>query len=86
LDGSPASSAGLVPFGDYIIGWAGGSLGQGGEGDFYELIESHQDKPLRLFVYNSDLEITRETVLLPNRQWGGEGLLGCGVGYGLLRE
>lgn len=23
---------------------------------------------------------------MPNREWGGEGLLGCGVGFGLLRE
>lgn len=23
----------------------------------------------------------REIVLIPNRHWGGEGLLGCGVGY-----
>jgi hypothetical protein len=28
----------------------------------------------------------REVVLVPNRKWGGEGLLGCGVGYGLLHR
>lgn len=39
------------------------------------------DKPLRLYVYSSDLDNVREVVLIPNRQWGGEGLLGCGVGY-----
>lgn len=27
---------------------------------------------------NSNL---REVVLYPTRQWGGEGLIGCGIGY-----
>lgn len=80
LEGSPAQSAGLVPFGDWIIGYSGGVLR--GEGDFYDVVESHTDKSLRLFVYNSDYDVTRETILVPNRTWGGEGLLGAGVGYG----
>ncbi|GAA6044353.1 hypothetical protein JCM8097_002784 [Rhodosporidiobolus ruineniae] len=84
LEGSPAQSAGLVPFGDWIVGYAGGVLR--GEGDFYDVVEAHVDKPLRLFVYNSDYDITREAILVPNRSWGGEGLLGCGVGYGLLHR
>ncbi|BGP43876.1 hypothetical protein JCM10449v2_007933 [Rhodotorula kratochvilovae] len=84
LEGSPAQSAGLVPFGDWIIGYAGGVLR--GEGDFYDVVEAHVDKPLRLFVYNTDYDVTREAILVPNRTWGGEGLLGCGVGYGLLHR
>ncbi|GAA6056232.1 hypothetical protein JCM3770_002099 [Rhodotorula araucariae] len=84
LEGSPAQSAGLVPFGDWIIGYAGGVLR--GEGDFYDVVEAHVDKPLRLFVYNADYDVTREAILVPNRTWGGEGLLGCGVGYGLLHR
>jgi len=97
----------LVAFGDYVIGYSGGVLR--GEGDFYDLIEQHANRPLRLFVYNSDFDITREVVIglstnylslfgseradrlmlyaVPNRDWGnGEGLLGCGVGYGLLHR
>ena len=46
--------AGLVPWGDFVLAWSGGPLHS--ETDFYNLIESHVDKPLRLFVYNSDLE------------------------------
>lgn len=46
----------------------------------------HVDRPLRLFVYNADYDVTREAILVPNRSWGGEGLLGCGVGYGLLHR
>ncbi|GAA5937314.1 hypothetical protein JCM3775_006577 [Rhodotorula graminis] len=84
LEGSPAQSAGLVPYGDWIVGYAGGVLR--GEGDFYDVVEAHVDKPLRLFVYNSDYDVTREAILVPNRSWGGEGLLGCGVGYGLLHR
>ena len=37
LEGSPAESAGLVPYGDWIVGWSGGVLGK--EGDFYEIVE-----------------------------------------------
>ena len=46
--------AGLVPYGDYVLAWSGGPLHS--ENDFYTLIEGHVDKPLRLFVYNADLE------------------------------
>ena len=84
LEGSPAQSAGLVPYGDFIIGWPSGALRS--ESDFYELIENHVDKALRLYVYNSDYDHTREVIIVPNREWGGEGLLGCGVGYGLLHR
>ncbi|KAJ7254324.1 GRASP55/65 PDZ-like domain-containing protein [Mycena haematopus] len=72
LEGSPAESAGLVPYGDYITGWSGGVLSA--ENDFYEL---HVDKPLRVYVYSHVRIALREVVLVPNRHWGGEGLLGC---------
>ena len=52
---------GLVSYGDYVIGYSGGVLR--GEGDFYTLIEEHTDRPLRLFVYNSDFDVTREVVI-----------------------
>ncbi|GHJ87430.1 hypothetical protein NliqN6_3832 [Naganishia liquefaciens] len=84
LEGSPAESAGLVPYGDYVVGWTEGPLHT--ESDFYDLVEQHIDKPLRLYVYSADLDNLREIVLIPNRHWGGEGLLGCGVGYGLLHR
>jgi GRASP55/65 PDZ-like domain len=38
LEGSPAESAGLVPYGDWIIGWSGGVLSA--EGDFYDIVEA----------------------------------------------
>ncbi|KAJ6512140.1 GRASP55/65 PDZ-like domain-containing protein, partial [Mycena vitilis] len=79
LEGSPAESAGLVPYGDYITGWSGGVLSA--ENDFYELVEAHVDKPLRVYVYSHVSAALREVVLVPNRHWGGEGLLGCVFGY-----
>ncbi|KAI0300195.1 GRASP55/65 PDZ-like domain-containing protein [Russula brevipes] len=84
LEGSPAESAGLVPYGDWIVGWSGGVLGA--EGDFYDVVEAHIDKPLRVYVYSYDFDTIREVVLVPNRQWGGEGLLGCVFGFGLLHR
>jgi GRASP55/65 PDZ-like domain len=101
LEGSPAESAGLVPYGDWIIGWSGGVLSA--ENDFYDLVdavcyiyltplfdfffptgvdtEQHIDKPLRLYVYSYDFDTIREAVVVPNHQWGGEGLLGCVFGF-----
>ena len=38
LEGSPAESAGLVPYGDWIIGWSGGVLSA--ENDFYDVVEA----------------------------------------------
>jgi len=84
IEGSPAESAGLVPMGDWILGWSGGVLSA--ENDFYDLVEAHIDKPLRVYVYSYDFDTTREVVLIPNRHWGGEGLLGCVFGYGLLHR
>ncbi|BEJ17538.1 hypothetical protein CspHIS471_0609390 [Cutaneotrichosporon sp. HIS471] len=84
LEGSPAEMAGLVPFGDWVCGWAGGPLN--GESAFHDLVEAHVDKPLRLYVYSADLDNLREVVVIPNEKWGGSGLLGCGVGYGILHR
>jgi len=84
LEGSPAEMAGLVPWGDFVLAWSGGPLHS--ENDFYDLVAAHVDRPLRLFVYNSDLDNLREVILYPTRQWGGDGLIGCGIGYGLLHR
>lgn len=72
LENSPSESAGLVPYGDWIVGWSGGVLAS--EGDFYDLVEAvginhstsllltdsnlikHEDKPLRVYVYSFDFK------------------------------
>ncbi|XP_068092033.1 Golgi reassembly-stacking protein 1 [Hyperolius riggenbachi] len=80
---SPASLAGLQPHTDYIVG--SDQILQESE-DFYALIESHEGKPLKLLVYNIDTDSCREVYVTPNGAWGGEGSLGCGIGYGYLHR
>ncbi|XP_044751860.1 Golgi reassembly-stacking protein 2 isoform X2 [Coccinella septempunctata] len=80
---SPALIAGLQHFTDYIIG-ADSVLHE--SEDLYALIENHEGKKLKLYVYNSNDDSCREITIIPNRNWGGEGLLGCGIGYGYLHR
>ncbi|XP_038215828.1 Golgi reassembly-stacking protein 2 [Zerene cesonia] len=80
---SPAELAGLRPFSDYIIG--ADSIMHESE-DLFTLIEAHEGRPLKLYVYNVSDDICREVVITPNHNWGGEGSLGCGIGYGYLHR
>ncbi|KAF6810331.1 GRASP55/65 family protein [Colletotrichum sojae] len=81
---SPADAAGLLPYGDYILGSPEGALH--GEGGLSELVEDHIGRPLRLHVYNNEYDVTREVTIQPSREWGGEGALGCVLGYGALHR
>ncbi|XP_071039049.1 Golgi reassembly-stacking protein 2 [Parasteatoda tepidariorum] len=80
---SPADLAGLYPFDDYIIG-ADSVLHE--SEDLFSLIEAHEGKALTLYVYNVVSDLCREVVITPNKNWGGEGSLGCGIGYGYLHR
>ncbi|XP_045180016.2 Golgi reassembly-stacking protein 2-like [Mercenaria mercenaria] len=80
---SPADLAGLRSNTDYIIG-ADSVLHE--SEDLFTLIESHEGKPLKLYVYNSESDSCREVTITPNSSWGGEGSLGCGIGYGYLHR
>ncbi|CAG9114363.1 unnamed protein product [Plutella xylostella] len=80
---SPAELAGLRPFSDYIIG--ADSIMHESE-DLFTLIEAHEGRPLKLYVYNINNDSCREVVITPNTNWGGEGSLGCGIGYGYLHR
>lgn len=80
---SPASLAGLKPFSDYIIG--SDSIIHESE-DLFNLIENHDGVNLKLYVYNFDEDSCREVTITPNSHWGGEGLVGCGIGYGYLHR
>lgn len=80
---SPAEEAGLIPFTDYIIG--ADSILHESE-DLFTLIESHKGRPLKMYVYNIDMDACREVTITPNSKWGGEGSLGCGIGYGYLHR
>ena len=76
---SPAELAGLHSHTDYIIG-ADSMLHE--SEDLFQLIETHEGKPLKLFVYNSGLDACREVTITPNSQWGGEGRSAGALGQG----
>ena len=82
--GSPALAAGLIPFKDYLVG-SGDIIIRDGN-DLTELVSTHVGSELSLSVYNADTETVREVILTPKRGWGGEGLLGCGIGTGVLHR
>ncbi|RVE61606.1 hypothetical protein OJAV_G00172260 [Oryzias javanicus] len=80
---SPAALAGLQSHTDYIVG--ADQVLQDSE-DFFALIEAHEGKPLKLLVYNTETDACRDVMVTPNGAWGGEGSLGCGIGYGYLHR
>ncbi|XP_070569737.1 Golgi reassembly-stacking protein 2-like isoform X2 [Ptychodera flava] len=80
---SPADFAGLRSNTDYIIG-ADSVLHE--SEDLFSLIESHEGRPLKLYVYNTETDGVREVTLTPNSNWGGDGSIGCGIGYGYLHR
>nr|XP_023858937.1 Golgi reassembly-stacking protein 2-like isoform X4 [Salvelinus alpinus] len=80
---SPAAMAGLRPHTDYIIG---ADTVMNESEDLFSLIETHEGKGLKLYVYNTDTDNCRDVVIIPNFEWGGEGSLGCGIGYGYLHR
>lgn len=82
-ENSPAALAGLIAHEDFIVG--ADQVLQDSE-DFFSLIEANEGKPLKLLVYNTQSDQCREIVVTPNGAWGGEGSLGCGIGYGYLHR
>lgn len=81
---SPASAAGLDDFNDYILGC--GDLLFDGPDEFGEIVAHNTSRPVRLYVYNARTEAVREVMITPDRNWGGDGCLGCGVGAGYLHQ
>ncbi|KAG8532549.1 uncharacterized protein KY384_002426 [Bacidia gigantensis] len=81
---SPADTAGLLPYSDYIVGTPEGQVH--GEAGLGELVEDYISRQLRLFVYNQEYGITRLITITPSRSWGGEGALGCVLGFGALHR
>lgn len=80
---SPGAVAGLRAYTDYIIG-ADTSVIQ--SEDLFSLIQSGEGQQLKLYVYNTDTDNCREVVITPDCEWGGEGSLGCRIGYGYLHR
>ncbi|XP_058478118.1 Golgi reassembly-stacking protein 2-like isoform X2 [Solea solea] len=80
---SPAALAGLRAHTDYIIG--ADSVMNENE-DLFSLVETYEGKELKLYVYSTDTDNCREVIITPNSDWGGQGSLGCGIGYGYLHR
>lgn len=81
---SPAAQAGLQPYADYVIGTTHKHLST--QEDFFRLVEERQGEAVRLLVYNRQWDTCREVIIVPNRNWGGEGSIGCDVGYGYFHN
>ncbi|XP_068560468.1 Golgi reassembly-stacking protein 2-like [Cebidichthys violaceus] len=80
---SPAALAGLRAHADYIIG---ADTVMNESEDLFSVVETSEGKELKLYVYNTDTDNCREVVITPNCDWGGDGSLGCGIGYGYLHR
>ena len=57
-----------------------------GEAGLGEVVEDYLSRPLRFNVYNHEYGVVREVTVTPSRNWGGEGALGCTLGYGALHR
>ncbi|EEB05977.1 GRASP protein [Schizosaccharomyces japonicus yFS275] len=84
IEGSPMDKANVVGYEDFIVGTPEGVMN--GERALGDLIETHLNRPLRLYIYNWYRDSTRQVTIIPNKQWGGNGAIGCGVGYGALHR
>ena len=84
IPNSPADAAGLLPYGDYIVGTPEGNVH--GEAGLGELVEDFLSRTLRLYVYNHEYGVTRLVTITPSRSWGGNGALGCVLGFGALHR
>ena len=83
VPGSPAACAGLQSDVDYVIG---SDQHMTAGDDICSLVENHDGKALKLYVYSTVTDACREVTVTPNSNWGGEGLLGCDIGYGYLHR
>ncbi|XP_061649358.1 Golgi reassembly-stacking protein 2-like isoform X1 [Phyllopteryx taeniolatus] len=80
---SPAALAGLRAYTDYIIG---AETFMDKNENLFKLINSHEGRLLKFYIYNTDTVECREVYVRPNCNWGGAGSLGCGIGYGYLHR
>lgn len=82
LEHGPASTAGLIPDEDYIIGCQDGLLATGGETLLQDVVRSRACHDLVLYVYNRVHDCTRPLTV----HIGPDGRLGCNVSYGFLHR
>jgi hypothetical protein len=78
---SPAAKVGLVSFFDFIVEANGVALFAKDVSFFVQLIKEFEDKELPLLVYNCKDHSTREIILVPTKNWPGEGRLGVAIRF-----
>eukprot|EP01112_Ceratiomyxa_fruticulosa_P013165 TRINITY_DN3685_c0_g1_i1.p1 TRINITY_DN3685_c0_g1~~TRINITY_DN3685_c0_g1_i1.p1 ORF type:complete len:386 (+),score=86.29 TRINITY_DN3685_c0_g1_i1:90-1247(+) len=83
-ENSPAAQSELVSMTDYIIGSPSVSLPE--SESFFQLLQDNIDREIFLYVYSSVQENVRVVSVIPKNNWGGKGVLGCGIGTGLLHR
>ncbi|KAI7865606.1 GRASP55/65 PDZ-like domain-containing protein, partial [Spinellus fusiger] len=81
---SPAFSAGIEQFFDYIISIQGTPLN--GDGSvLVQLLKNNQDTPIRMGIYSSKNQAVREITLTPSDTWhqdvNEKSLIGCSIRY-----
>lgn len=81
---STAAHAGLVPFQDFLLGTPQRVFHDIDE--LVEVVQANINERMQVYVYNADSESVRETILMPNNAWGGDGCIGCDIGTGLLHR
>jgi hypothetical protein len=79
---SPAQQAGLQAGTDYVVGTPDVLFSD--EDDLYAMLRQHATVPL--YLYSTVSDDIRIVTVAPNAEWGGEGVLGCELGYGLLHR
>jgi C-terminal processing protease CtpA/Prc len=78
--GSPAASAGLVSFFDFIV-MANHIPLRRVDNTFVDLIREFEDRPLALQIYNSKSQTLRDVTLTPSKRWPGQGMLGVTIRF-----
>jgi|EP01046_Picozoa_sp_COSAG06_P020000 hypothetical protein len=81
---SPAALAGLHAHVDYILSAV--DLIFKDEGDLEYVISRMVNKPVEFYVYSVSTDSVREVSITPNPSWGGDGMLGCDIGRGILHR
>ena len=83
--GSPGHAAGLTSILDYIV-VANGVRLETDDGAFVRMIQECKGQDMRLCVFNTHTLRTRETILRPNDDWGGSGLLGITIRFDVMQQ
>lgn len=77
---SPASNAELVSFFDFVVAANNYPL-KVLDQKFVEMIKESESRPLPLTIFNIKSETTRDVVITPQRNWGGQGMLGVTIRF-----